>query len=100
MDRAIEIMQIPVDIDMPNFFKLVGTQQSIMTSVFSTTARVDDTNLRRAQTDRLDNLLRRLKSEEGGEEELEEAPPQGTSDQHEGYSGKNDHEVTEEDVMS
>lgn len=50
----------------PNFAKIISTQQSVASSVFSTTARINEANLRRVQSDKMQELLDELRAEEGG----------------------------------
>lgn len=71
--------------DPKMFAKLISTQQSIASSVFSTTARVNETNLRKIQRDKLQDLLDAIHEEDE------------PSDQHEddGYVERTDHEDEE-----
>lgn len=58
--RATDVMSIDLKAMDPadkNFQKIMSTQQSIMASVFSTTARIDDAKLRAKQTDLMDEVL-------------------------------------------
>lgn len=64
------------DPDMPNFAKIMSVQQSIASNVFSTTARVNDSNLRRTQTDKLDELLNLIRDEDRQNDQLPYEPPQ------------------------
>ena len=65
--NAIDIMKIPLNPKSPDFPRLLGTKQAVAASVFATAARIDEAQLRRVQTDKLDELLeaiRRAESEE------------------------------------
>jgi hypothetical protein len=57
LKQSIAIMEMQLDPEDKNFAKLMSTQQSIMSSVFSTTARIDDALLQRAKTDEMDQVL-------------------------------------------
>lgn len=47
-----------------NYQKIMSTQQSIMSSVFSTQARIDEARLRRQNDDKLEEVLRELRQQE------------------------------------
>lgn len=47
-----------------NFQKVMSTQQSIMSSVFSTQARIDEARLRRQNDDKLEAVLKELRAQE------------------------------------
>ena len=62
-------MRLPLNPKSPDFPRLLGTKQAVAASVFSTAARIDEAQLRRVQTDKLDELLEAIRRAE-----LEEAP--------------------------
>lgn len=57
MDRALDIMRIVPSPKMPDYSKLISTQQSIIASVFSTMARVNDAAMRQQADNKLDEIL-------------------------------------------
>lgn len=67
LQRALDTMRIDLkdmDPNDKNFQKIMSTQQSIMSSVFSTAARIDEAKLRARETDKLDEVLDALHREE------------------------------------
>ncbi len=64
LKAAKVIMKMELDPLDKHYPKLLSTQQSIMSSVFSTAARVSDQSLRRRETDKMEELLRELRGEE------------------------------------
>lgn len=64
LSSALEVMKLTLDPDDKNFAKLLSTKQSIMSSVFSTTARIDAALMRRQETDEMDAVLASFAEEE------------------------------------
>lgn len=63
LTSALEVMNLKLDPEDKNFAKLLSTKQSIMSSVFSTTARIDAALMRRQETDEMDAVLLALEAE-------------------------------------
>lgn len=81
--------------------KLLSTQQAIASSVFSTTARVNEGNLRAAQTDRLQRVLDALREDEAGDAETSPDPSStNSSDQDERQLDEDAAEQGEADDLS
>lgn len=55
-------MRVKPDPYMADYPKIISTQQAIVASVFSTAAKVDETALRRRQTDKLSEILDEIRS--------------------------------------
>lgn len=64
LQSALEVMKLTLDPDDKNFAKLLSTKQSIMSSVFSTTARIDAALMRRQETDEMDAVLASFEEEQ------------------------------------
>lgn len=64
LKSALEVMNLELDPTDKNFAKLLSTKQSIMSSVFSTTARIDAALMRRQETDEMDAVLGDLEEEQ------------------------------------
>lgn len=64
LERALDIMRVKPDPESKNYNKTLSTQQSTIATVLSTAARIDEARLRRAQTDKLDELLDLVKAAE------------------------------------
>lgn len=62
--RVTEIMDLRPETSDPNFARITSTQQAIAASVFSTAARIDETQLRRQNADKIDEILRIVREEE------------------------------------
>lgn len=60
-------MEIPLKPSMPDFARIMSTQQAIAASVFATAARIDEAQLRRVQVDKLDELLEVIRQAEAEE---------------------------------
>lgn len=63
MKRALDIMKIKPSFEEhgKDFMKLVSTQQSVIATVLSTTARVESTKLRNIQEDGMERVLAAVK---------------------------------------
>lgn len=61
MSRSLDIMRLTLDPDDKNFPKLLASQESIARSIFSITARINDTELRKQQNDRIGALLAKVR---------------------------------------
>lgn len=62
LERAHDILSIRLDPLHTDFIKLVSLQQSTLASVLATQARTDPGRLRGQQTDKLGELLERIKA--------------------------------------
>lgn len=51
--------------DNPNYYKVISVQQSIISNVFTTTARINEAELKRKQDDKMKALLEALRQEQG-----------------------------------
>lgn len=56
-------MRAPADPTNANYAKIITTQQAIISSVFTTTARVEQTRLRQQEADKMEELLATLERE-------------------------------------
>ena len=63
VERAKYYMSLKPNEDHPLFGKIMSTQSGIMASVFSTSARIDETMLRRRQESRMDELIDLIREE-------------------------------------
>lgn len=63
MTRALDIMRLKPREDNPQFARVISTQQSVIASVFSTTARINEASLKKQQTDKMERLLAELQAE-------------------------------------
>ena len=64
IERVTQIMALKPNPTDKDFAKIMSTQQSIAASVFSTAARIDETQLRRQNADKLDEILEIVRQEE------------------------------------
>lgn len=64
MARALDIMKIVPSVEEhgKDFMKLLSTQQSVIATVLSTTARVESTKLRNVQEDGMAKVLAAVKA--------------------------------------
>lgn len=68
--RSRDIMLMTLDPDDRNFPKLLASQESIAKSVFTVTARINDTELRRKQNDKIGGLLEEIKQAQADQSRL------------------------------
>lgn len=57
-------MEMKLDPNHPHFARLLASQQSVISAVMSTSAKVDETALRMKQDDKLSRILSKLKEVE------------------------------------
>jgi hypothetical protein len=57
MDASLKIMQMELDPEHKHFAKVLGVQQSIISSVLTTTARVASGRLRGKENDHLAEII-------------------------------------------
>ena len=60
-------MKLPLNSKSPDFPRILSTKQAVAASVFSTAARIDEAQLRRAQTDKMGELLEFIRQAEAEE---------------------------------
>lgn len=72
MQRALDIMNIKPDYDVhgKDFMRILSTQQSVIASVLSTTARVENSKLRKTQDDGMERVLAAVKDAQKRQELL------------------------------
>lgn len=79
IEKAKEILEMDLNEKDDSFLALLGKQVTLITTVFTTQARVDESRLRARQADSLPKLLEALRQERAklpGGSPLIEAPPQ------------------------
>lgn len=70
IERAVDIMSMKGDPNTKEGAKIISTQQAVAASVFSTAARIDETQLRRQQTDKMKDILERIRAEEATQAQM------------------------------
>lgn len=63
---ADRILSIKIDPTHPDYLKITSLQKETLAAVLSTQARVDETTLRGARSDKRRELIDRIKSEQPG----------------------------------
>jgi hypothetical protein len=63
LERANDILSIRLDPTMPDYMRLMQLQQQTLTAVLSTQAKVDESQLRKQQGDRLGEILDKIRAE-------------------------------------
>jgi hypothetical protein len=61
LDRAHDILSMRLEPTMPDYLKLLAFQQQTLAAVLSTQTKVDETRLRSQQSDKLGDILARIR---------------------------------------
>ena len=60
--RARDILSMRLEPTMPDYLKLMAFQQQTLAAVLSTQTKVDETRLRAQQSDKLGDILARIRA--------------------------------------